>query len=107
MIMSDLDTPLLLGVVPESERPPTRYEVIAPVAMERSDEPFWLFVGTAVATADTPQGPRRIRLKINAVPHHGRVLQLGPTEGHFDLVLEPEPDLADTVPIRFVRARAP
>ena len=98
--MSERNSPLLPAVIRDVERPTSRYEVIAPVAMERRDEPFWLSVGRAFVLSEAPQGPVRIRVKIDAVPHLGRIVQLGPTEGYFDLVLEPEPELEDTVRVR-------
>ena len=76
-----------------------RFDVLTPLASEDRREPFWLFLGRALTTRATTEGPNRIRVKLDVLPHHGGVLHFGPGEGEFDLVLEPE-DFDDTVPIR-------
>ena len=86
-------------VTPEHDRSGNRYEVLAPYPIDRRVDPFMLTVGVAFATGETEGGPSRIHVKLDALVLLGSLLQLGPQEGHFELVLEPE-DLGDTVPIR-------
>ena len=82
-----------------SEGGHARFDVLTPMATQDRSEPFWLFLGRALATRETTEGPTRIRVKLDVLPHQGGVLHFGPGEGEFDLVLDAD-DCDDTVPIR-------